>query len=80
MCFEVATSTDQGFENSFSPNCFVYLEESDMQNKKLAMEFYNSEIFPGRTPDDLENQMQYRGSQSGSKYAEAYIIARYFIK
>lgn len=80
LCFEVATSTDQGFENSFSPNCFVYLEESDMQNKKLAMEFYNSEIFPGRTPDDLENQMRYRGSQSGSKYAEAYIIARYFIK
>ncbi len=80
LCFEVATSTDQGFENTFSPNCFVFLEESDMRNKKLAMELYDSEIFPGRTPDDLENQMRYRGSQSGSKYAEAYTIARYFIK
>ncbi len=80
LCFEVATSTDQGFVNTFSPNCFVFLEEIDMNNKKSAMELYDSEIFPGRTPDDLENQMRYRGSQSGSKYAEAYIIARYFIK
>lgn len=80
LCFEVATSTDQGFENTFSPNCFVFLEEIDMNNKKLAMEVYDSEIFPGRTPDDLEIQMRYRGSQSGSKYAEGYIIARYFIK
>jgi len=80
LCFEVATSTEQGFENSFSPNCFVFLEEVDVTNKKLAMEFYDSEIFPGRTPIDLENQMLFRGSQSGSKYAEAYYIARYFIK
>lgn len=80
LCFEVATSTDQGFENSFSPNCFVFLEEIDVNNKKLAMEHYDSEIFPGRTPSDLEHQMLYRGSQSGSKYAEAFIIARYFIK
>lgn len=80
LCFEIATSTDQGFENTFSPNCFVFLEEIDMTNKKLAMEKYSSEIFPGRTPDDLEIQMRYRGSQSGSKYAEGYIIARYFIK
>lgn len=80
LCFEIATSTDQGFENSFSPNCYVFLDELDMSNKKLAMGCYHSEIFPGRTPDDLENQMRYRGSQSGTKYAEAYIIARYFIK
>lgn len=80
LCFEIATSTDQGFENTFSPNCFVFLEENDVNNKKSAMELYDSEIFPGRTPKDLENQMLYRGSQSGSKYAEAYIIARYFIQ
>jgi LmbE family N-acetylglucosaminyl deacetylase len=79
LCFEVATSTDQGFENSFSPNCFVYLNEKDVQNKKLAMEIYDSEIFPGRTPQDLENQMRFRGSQSGTTYAEAFVIARYFI-
>ncbi|OYU84685.1 MAG: hypothetical protein CFE24_05130 [Flavobacterium sp. BFFFF2] len=79
LCFEVATSTDQGFENSFSPNCFVFLDETDVNNKKIAMEQYNSEIFQGRTPTDLENQMRYRGSQSGSEYAEAFVIARYFI-
>lgn len=80
LCFEIKTSTDQGFENTFNPNCYVTIDEIDMLNKKKAMEQYNSEIFQGRTPDDLENQMLYRGSQSGSKYAEAYIIARYFIK
>lgn len=80
LCFEIATSTEQGFENTFSPNCFINLSETDVNNKKLAMEQYQSEIVEGRTPDNLELQMRLRGSQSGSKYAEAYIIARHFIK
>ena len=80
FCFEIATSTDQGFENNFDPNCYVYLDETDMRNKCLAMEHYVSEIFPGRTPADLECQMRYRGSQCGSELAEAYVVARFFIK
>lgn len=80
LCFEVSTATDQGFENTFHPNCFVKLDETDVQNKKTAMAQYNSEIFTGRTPVDLECQMLYRGSQSGFKYAEAYTIVRFFIK
>ena len=79
LCFEIATSTDQGFENTFHPNCYVALDEKDMCNKKLAMEKYTSEIFPGRTPNDLEYQMRYRGSQCGAEFAEAYVITRYFI-
>lgn len=80
LCFEVITSTDQGFQNSFSPNCYVAIDEIDMNNKKLAMEKYDSEIFHGRTPNDLETQLKYRGNQSGTKYAEAFFIARCFIK
>jgi LmbE family N-acetylglucosaminyl deacetylase len=79
MCFEILTSTDQGFENSFSPNCYILLDEIDFNNKKTAMGNYVSEIFNGRTPSDLENQMRYRGSQSGVKYAEAFMIVRHFI-
>ncbi|MFT3793983.1 PIG-L deacetylase family protein [Flavobacterium sp.] len=79
MCFEIPTSTEQGFENTFNPNCFVLLDETDNGNKKMAMSHYQTEIFPGRTPDDLEWQMRYRGSQTGSKYAEAYTIVRYFL-
>lgn len=79
MCFEVATSTDQSYFNTFSPNCFVILDETDVNNKKNAMGKYVSEIFSGRTPDDLENQMRYRGSQSGTKYAEAFMIVRHII-
>jgi LmbE family N-acetylglucosaminyl deacetylase len=79
LCFEIATSTDQGFENTFSPNCFVALDESDMLKKKLAMEQYDLEICPGRTPEDLEFQMRMRGSQSGNMYAEAFTIVRHFI-
>jgi LmbE family N-acetylglucosaminyl deacetylase len=79
LCFEIITSTDQGFENNFSPNCFVTLDETDMLNKKNAMKEYHSEIVAGRTPDDLELQMRLRGSQSGTKYAEAFRITRHFI-
>jgi len=79
LCFEIITSTDQGFENNFSPNCFVPLTNAHMQNKKNAMHEYHSEIVAGRTPDDLEFQMRIRGSQSGSRYAEAYRITRHFI-
>ena len=80
LCFEIITSTEQGFENTFPPNCYIALSETDMLKKKLAMEQYHSEIVPGRTPDDLELLMRLRGSQSGSTYAEAYHIARHFIK
>lgn len=79
LCFEILTSTDQGFETVFSPNCYVFLDEIDFNNKKKAMGNYVSEIFSGRTPDDLENQMRYRGSQSGAVFAEAFILVRHYI-
>lgn len=80
LCFEVATSTDQGFVNSFSPNFYVSLSEKDMTNKKLAMAEYKTEIIAGRTPENLEIQMRLRGSQMNSAYAEAFVIARYFLQ
>jgi LmbE family N-acetylglucosaminyl deacetylase len=79
LCFEIPTSTDQAFINTFSPNCFVTLSEHEMTKKKIAMGLYESEIVGGRTPFNLENQMRLRGSQAGTEFAEAYVIARHFI-
>ena len=79
LCFEIPSSTDQAFTNTFSPNCFVHLDEFDMQRKKSAMKEYTTEIVAGRTPENLEYLMRVRGAQIGVDYAEAYYIARHFI-
>lgn len=78
-CFEILTSTDQGFENTFSPNCFVSLSSDDVNQKMAAMSEYISEIFPGRTPEDLELHMRFRGRQAGTDWAESFYIARSFV-
>jgi LmbE family N-acetylglucosaminyl deacetylase len=80
LCFEVSTSTDQGFENSFSPNCYVELSRKDVLKKMQAMAEYYSEIACGRSPKDLELLTKVRGMQAGLKYAEAYKIVRHYIK
>ncbi|MXV52918.1 hypothetical protein GS399_18245 [Pedobacter sp. HMF7647] len=78
LFFEIATSTDQAFTNTFSPNCFVELSPLDVENKKRAMLQYDTEMDAGRTPANLENQLRLRGAQSGQDFAEAYVIARHF--
>lgn len=79
ICFEIPSSTDQGFTNNFSPNCFVALSENEMLKKKLAMQQYKSEVVAGRTPNNLEYLMRVRGGQIGAEFAEAFVIARHFI-
>jgi LmbE family N-acetylglucosaminyl deacetylase len=80
MFFEIATSTDQAFTYTFSPNCFISLTTGDVEKKALAMSLYNTETESGRTPGNLENMVRLRGAQTGQEFAEAYIIARHFIK
>ncbi len=80
LCFEIATSTDQGFVQTFSPNCFVELSARDVSQKTKAMAQYTTEIVAGRAPMNLENQMRLRGSQIGTEFAEAFVIARHFIR
>jgi LmbE family N-acetylglucosaminyl deacetylase len=77
--FEVATSSDQTFENSFSPNLFVTLAEEDIQRKRRAMGHYLTEQAAGRNADDLELRARFRGAQVGLQYAEALVFARAFI-
>ncbi|MBL4674930.1 MAG: PIG-L family deacetylase [Mucilaginibacter sp.] len=77
--FEIATSTDQAFQYTFSPNFFVALNADQVSKKVKAMAMYETETESGRTPMNLENQMRLRGSQSGQEYAEAYMIARHYL-
>lgn len=80
LCFEVSTSTDQAFSYAFSPNCFVALSAAEVEKKTAAMDLYQTEAAAGRTPDDLRNQLRMRGQQSGQPFAEAFVIARHFIR
>jgi LmbE family N-acetylglucosaminyl deacetylase len=80
LFFEISTSSDQAFTYTFSPNCFVTLSAADVEKKVDAMSQYNTETEMGRTPENLRNFMRLRGVQTGQEFAEAYIIARHFIK
>ncbi|WP_454802309.1 PIG-L deacetylase family protein [Mucilaginibacter phyllosphaerae] len=79
LFFEIATSTDQAFAYTFSPNCFVSLNTVQAAKKIFAMGKYDTEKEGGRTPGNLENLMRLRGAQTGQDLAEAYIIGRHFI-
>lgn len=77
--FEVASSSDQGFQHTFSPNLFVALDERDVEAKRRAMAIYATEQAPGRTPGDVVIRARHRGGQIGVTYAEAFAVTRWFV-
>jgi len=80
-CFEVPTSTDQGFGGTglaFQPTEYVVLDASHTRRKCAAVAQYDSEIVAGRTPDDVERSLRSRGSSIGAEFAEAFVVARRF--
>lgn len=77
--FEVASSTDQAYAQTFQPNLFVSLEEGDAERKCRAMAAYATEQAPGRTPTDLRLRLAHRGLQIGCPLAEAFAVARSFL-
>ena len=80
-CFEVPTSTDQGFggvEPAFQPNEYVVLDQGHVERKLWALAGYQSELAPGRTPDDLERRLRARGAEIGATFAEAFVTVRRF--
>jgi LmbE family N-acetylglucosaminyl deacetylase len=78
LLFEVATSTDQTFERTFSPQCYVPLERRHVQRKLDAMACYRTEVAPGRDVCDVEHQLRRRGAEVGVEFAEAFVVARQF--
>jgi len=77
--FEVATSTEQGFFPSFSPNTYSLVSADQARRKCEAMAQYATEETAGRTPEALLRRMQMRGEEAGSSLAEAFYLAHHFI-
>jgi LmbE family N-acetylglucosaminyl deacetylase len=81
LSFEVLSSTEWNFSKSFLPNHFESISLNHLNLKWKALECFKSEIgtYPHpRSEKGLRTLAQYRGMQSGFKYAEAYKIIRNF--
>ncbi len=78
---EVPSSTGYVKPAQWEPNFFIELSKKDIKKKIEAMEMYSTEkrIYPHpRSPEALEAYAKVRGSESGYKYAESFIIQKFF--
>jgi len=84
-CFEAPSSTGWAGplpERNFSPDIFVEITSHHLKKKLQAMSCYTTEArsFPHpRSPEALQAMAQYRGSQVGLEFAEAFSLARHII-
>lgn len=82
--FEVLSSTEWHFGpggESFRPNCFVGID-GFLKKKIAAMSAYGTEMFSfphPRSPETIKALARRRGSQSGLKAAEAFMLIRKII-
>ena len=77
--YEVLSSSEWRFTESFRPNYFEQLNEIDLLNKWNALKEYESEIKPfpyPRSYEGLKVLSNFRGLQCNCEYAEAYEIIR----
>ena len=81
FAYEVPSSSEWSFMQSFVPNYFVSLTDSELCIKWSALERYEGEMreypFP-RSWLGIKAQAMSRGSQSGVEYAEAFYLIRGF--
>jgi LmbE family N-acetylglucosaminyl deacetylase len=78
ICFEVPSSTEWNYPNTFNPNYFVNIQQQ-LKNKIKAMNEYTNEIGKFPHPRSNENLMSIAkkwGATSGTKSAEAFEIIR----
>jgi len=80
LSYEVLSETEWNEnENSFSPNYFVKLNESDVNNKVKSFLKYKSQVkkYPHpRSKEAIINLAKVRGSQVFMKYAEAFKVEK----
>ncbi len=83
MSYEVLSSSEWAYVQSFTPNYFEELTEKDVESKWQALSYYETEIknypFP-RSRDGVRALAMIRGMQSGVKFAEAFHLIRKFQK
>jgi LmbE family N-acetylglucosaminyl deacetylase len=64
----------------FRSECFVVLDEQDVDAKLKAIEAYESQAFRIYTdPDFLRSQLRFRGTQIGVRFAEAFDVVRWIV-
>lgn len=81
LSYEVLSSTEWSFSESFSPSVFEQIDEKDLQLKWLALSAYDSEVKPFPYPRSelgLRTSAMHRGMQSGVPLAEAFCLIREF--
>ena len=79
ISYEVASSTEWAFSDTFQPNLFEVLSQKHIDKKWQALLEYKSEILPyphPRSYEGLTTLARYRGMQAGVKFAEAYHLIR----
>lgn len=83
MSYEVLSSSEWAYAQTFAPNYFEELTERDVDSKWQALSYYETETkdypFP-RSRDGIKTLAMMRGMQSGVKFAEAFHLIREFQK
>jgi len=83
LSYEVLSSSEWAFLNTFNPNYFEEISEEDLARKWQALNLYESEVrsypFP-RSSEGMRALAMTRGMQAGVAYAEAFHLVREFIK
>lgn len=77
--YEILSSSEWRFTDSFKPNFFVSLSEKEVELKWKALSCYESEIKPfpfPRSTEGIFTLARYRGMQAGVEYAEAFSLIR----
>jgi len=81
MSYEVLSTSEWAFINTFTPNYFEGLSETEVDLKWQALALYESEIrsypFP-RSREGIRALAMMRGMQAGLMYAEAFHLIREF--
>lgn len=81
LCYEVLSSSEWSYGESFNPNYFVEVQHCDVERKWEALQCYGDEMrsypFP-RSHEGVLNLAMQRGMQCGKNYAEAFKLVRGF--
>lgn len=75
---EVLSSTGYLRPCGFEPNFYVSLGIDDLNAKLSAIQTYQTELRPDRSPDVVRSLALLRGAESGTDYAEGFMLIRGF--
>jgi len=83
FCFEILSSSEWRFTDSFLPNIFIELSDEDIKLKINALNEFVSEIKPfpfPRSDEGIKTLAKYRGMQVSKNYVESFKLIRGFIE